>query len=952
MKMSNEPVGLDQFLNDAGNSHPISVAPTTSQHIANNLASTVSKTPSGLDEFIKPEMEEKQYGSIQQQSLAALEGAARGASLGGSDWLETKFGLATPEAIRKRQEIHPVTSALFNMAGGAALIGATGGLAAPIEGALTAAKVAPLAARIAGFGAEGAVFGAGNVVSDAALGDTNLNAQKIASDIGFGAVLGGGLGALSKGIEAMPIFRKSASEAEKVASKGIEAGESPIAEGAIYDAPGGVKEGKTGISPTSIDEIAERVRDASYRGEAVEMPSKKILADSSSRVPLDNPIHPLQVESLNDQATRDLYKTALEMPSKEGDALRSYEALQKSELGKRTDMTFRDLAPESELISDAKKGGEKAIDAFTENYQKEKAVLGPAFEALKETELGNIDHLPGVVEKMTDAVPGVARMFNTEGKAIELLPYKPSWGIDKSTYNAVKTVIEDLKDGTKKNFQELSNLRKSLDQNVNILEKGQGPREVMALKKAMMDYMQEVLEKADPFIKTVASEGNEGASVRELFKRYAINEQQREVIEKAFGASVGSPEFGAISKIKPEDISDKIFKNTATVKAAKEILGEAKFNELLANHLAEQKSLATDKGIFSSNKFGSYLKKNQDALNEAFSGNPKALEKIKDINNIMRILPDSQSINPSGTAKTLWGILHAHSIPDLLANAKEFGAHKLEERMMSERLNAHLAGKADQSTKLGIIKNIIDKTNNKINVETKGIFNKNTIRGGAISGAVGVTDTEYNKRVNRIKDLAGNPTTMMDHLDNGTGGMYSSAPNITQSLNNTVVAGVQFLNSKIPGPQTHMPLSREFVPSFSQMLKFNNYYQAVNDPISALTQVKHGILTNETMEALTAVHPQLLDDMKKSVIDNFNPEKAQMLDYGVKISLSRFLGEPLDENMLGPSIISYQQSLSGPQLSNQQGMNKQKPTLGGMKEMDIAGRSTTDTQALESSDNI
>lgn len=160
--------------------------------------------------------DDERYGNVGQTLAATAEGAARGASLGISDKLEQMAGISDAASIRGRKEASPIASGLGNIAGTAGLIALTGGIAAPIEGAaaipalgeaaavagkgLIGAGVNPVIAAGLGYGAEGATLGLGNVISDKALGDPNLNASKIASEIGLGLVLGGGLGALGEGV--------------------------------------------------------------------------------------------------------------------------------------------------------------------------------------------------------------------------------------------------------------------------------------------------------------------------------------------------------------------------------------------------------------------------------------------------------------------------------------------------------------------------------------------------------------------------------------------------------------------------------------------------------------------------------------------------------------------------------------------------------------------------------
>ncbi len=880
---------------------------------------------------------QEKYGTLPQQAMAAVEAVGRGALFGLSDKLLTSTGDASAEDIRGRMEANPMISAIGNISGAVGTLGvapigkAVEGAVAGTKAISSLGKAAPYVASAIGYGTEGAALGAGNAISDQSLGDGDVNAQKILADIGIGAAFGSGLGLLSKGIEARPsLFRKAASKAieEEAIPAAIEGAETVAKP--IFDSPA------SGIKPTSIEDVVQRVREAGYRGERVELPAKSILEDAASRVEMFNPIHPLQLESLENQSARDLYKTAMEIPGEEGNALRSYEALQKQELTKQTKGLVKSVAPESAVISDATKAGERASEIFSEQYQTEKKAAGELIGEIKSLDYGIGDHLPGVIDHMVEAVPSVSRIFDTTANEVKVLPYSTKWGIEKATYNAVKDAVEALKSGDT-DFETLLNIRKGLDQNIDLLKGGSAAAEIGSLKRSMMDYAQGIIDDSGLPIEA-----------REAFKRYAINEEQRKVIEKAFGASVGSPEFGTLSKVKPEEVSDKIFKNTATTSAAKDILPSEKFKELLANWMSEQIEKVTDKGAFSSNKFGTFLKNNQDVLNEAFADNPSALTKLKDINNIMRILPDSASINPSGTAKTLLGIFKAHSLGELLGNAKGYAVEQIQKIHTAEKINLALAGKADQATKLEAIQNIVEKKTEQINTLSKSIFS-NKIKSATLSGLTTLSTSAYNKEVDRIRHLANDPTAMMDHLSGNTDALYAAAPNITQSLHSSILAGVNFLNSKIPGPSGHFALAQEYVPSNAEKDKFLKYYQAVDDPISSLKMIKQGSLTSETMEALNAVQPHLLSEMQKAVLQNFKPEKAKDLDYSVKISLAKFLGSPLDSNMTPQSVMGFQSSLSMPNLGNSStpkgGM---KPTLGGLKQLDLAGRSKTQTQQDDS----
>jgi hypothetical protein len=98
------------------------------------------------------------------------------------------------------------------------------------------------------------------------------------------------------------------------------------------------------------------------------------------------------------------------------------------------------------------------------------------------------------------------------------------------------------------------------------------------------------------------------------------------------------------------------------------------------------------------------------------------------------------------------------------------------------------------------------------------------------------------------------------------------------------------------------------------------------------------------MEALQAVHPALLQDMRQKVMENMDLKKAKKLPYAQKVSLAQFIGKPLDVNMTPQAIQSNQMSFTNPQLSQQNTQASKKSTLGGLKQLDVSERTATATQ--------
>ncbi len=714
-----EPAGIDQFLGDDISRDPAALTPVQKTGgepagLDSFLGGGTAGEPPGLDEFVSPE---EVYGTGPQQTLAGVEGVLRGATLGGSDVAERALHLSTPEAMLGRREANPWTSGIGTAAGATGTAMLTGGGSLIAEGLGGGA----LAGAI-GLGTEGVVFGLGNTVSDAALGDPDLNAQKVLSHIGWGAALGAGLGAITGGLGA---FSPRAGEAVLDA---LNAEGSPI-----------IREANVKSGPYSgVDDLQARVMGGIKTGESSVMPQQAVLQDIAPRLSdLKYPPHPIQLESLASKDKDFAYRVLRESDTKAGKLVQDLEGLQKRETGQEIDKAIESLSPHTPTSTDEVVNGNKAVKFFTNQYEATKKKFAPLFEQLDKIHLGDIrSDIDPFMDKLAEKVPGVARMFNIDesGYISGLEKYSPAWGIEKATYNAVKDTYKAMlgAEGQSFSVRDFLNVRKGMGQHVNFMQGGDAAREIGALKAAAMDYIQQI-----------ASEQLPEGSIREAFKSYAINEQNRELIEKTFGAQMGEQGFSRIAKPK-EYILGKIFRDSETTKAAKAILPPHQFDELLANHLAEEKYALTKNGVFSSNRFYKFLKDNRAILGEAMSHNPQKLQRLNDLTTFSTIVPDNASINPSGTAKTIFGMLKnagnintdpfdtilgigGYLTPKSLAilglkkAAQAIGKSRAENAAM-EQLNYGLVGKAAKQIALEKTQKVIDAVNANLDRAAKAIF--------------------------------------------------------------------------------------------------------------------------------------------------------------------------------------------------------------------------------------
>ena len=273
-----------------------------------------------------------------------------------------------------------------------------------------------------------------------------------------------------------------------------------------------------------------------------------------------------------------------------------------------------------------------------------------------------------------------------------------------------------------------------------------------------MDYIQDAVQSQDPDL-----------AVRDVFKRWAINEQNAQNIERKFGAEIGSNNFRSLAKGKPDEgILNKIFQDTETVKAVKGILPPEEFKKLLADHLAIMKNNFTDNGVFSSNKFNTKFRSNQYALNQAFLEDPTALDNIKHTITGLRLFPDAIPQNPSGTVKTLLQTLGgSDSLMKAAKNLLEFGKDKMADQTLKAEINAKLAGTADSAKRMSAVQGLIEKVNKRIDEGVSDAL-KNGIRGGAIGGSVGLTKDKFDNLKKKLGQYTSNPQSMGDETADNT----------------------------------------------------------------------------------------------------------------------------------------------------------------------------------------
>ncbi len=220
---------------------------------------------------VRAQMEAQNKAGLFSEDAKAFGAAtARSATFGLSDIAAVKTGLATPERLSELRDYHPGATLAGEFTGVLAPLGAealaakaTGAIA---TGAATAARVASApvaavtragelveggvhalianetAAKIVGMGArtaaEALAYNAGHNISESALGDYDLTAEKLLAHSGEAALFGGGLG-LGMGaasVAASALFAKAKAAGQGAAQMASDAYAAGVAKTAGADA--------------------------------------------------------------------------------------------------------------------------------------------------------------------------------------------------------------------------------------------------------------------------------------------------------------------------------------------------------------------------------------------------------------------------------------------------------------------------------------------------------------------------------------------------------------------------------------------------------------------------------------------------------------------------------------------------------------------------------------------
>lgn len=885
----------------------------------------IQATPEQANAAIRAE----KYGTAGQQLLTGVEGATQAATFG------LVPGLGKPEDVLGRREENP----LAHMVGqGAGLVGSA--LAIPGGGAAGAlTRIGEAGAEAIGLGAaqtgisrigstavkaaiENSVFQGQDEMAKFILGDPN-NIETAAANVGLAGILGGAIGGGAGSVNEL----WKATVGPKV--------------GQYLNAFSKRMNGVEGVVPDAMEDAIQT---------------------SGLSIPPE-----VKTALSGDPEFQQMFKT-LEQSDTTKSGLQLQETYNNFKKGVADSIvrTLGKTPKEIESIANLSKydAGKELGTILSKELEEKTGPLAKKFEALKDkyanVELPKGEVIPekiniyGGVEAPASKLPGFTdlladRVYQTADQEGWLsLP-------SSEIMSKINSVMKDLP-----RLKKLSDLSKFISQVGNEMYDFTNPsmsRAGMIVKGILKDA------EADLILQKLGSEGPELVAQHQATRdAWKIASNLKDSLDSRLhvggGDSIGSfiKNLKSMSTESGERIIQRLSgKNDANILSVLSENFPQTANYLKGYHIDDLLRAASEKAPEGHSINAAHLMKSISKLSpelRSFSISDEALKKINAVGTVMDEL-NRVPHNFSNTARTL-DKLSQHSMGSALAMAGILTGHNPVAAFLLAPLAKYMAKDLPDAVRLSMLKfmgsnqpieaegfksmvNLMSKTiagQNAVNKSVKAVFKAGT---AVLPQAITPSDKDRERLDKQLKVLREQPEKMADL--GGKVGHYM--PDHATAIGSLAANSVNYLNSLRPSEDKAAPLDSKPVLNSAQKQQYDNALDIAQQPLVVLNKIKDGILTIEDVTHLKALYPSLYSLMAQKLSMQMieTVDAGETIPYHTRMSLSLFLGEPLDSTMTPMAIQSTQMSMMAdmsqqPQQPGKTIENKSSSPLKGMSKME------------------
>lgn len=794
-------------------------------------------------------------------------GAARGATLGLSDYIASEFG--GREYLNEVREAFPLASTAGEVGGLVGLAALTGGAGAAAEAGAAARLGGGALARIgaAGLraGAEGFAQGVGSAISESALSNTDLSAEAvIASGLkagGVNALLGGGLKALGEGVSALRAPKPTAQAYESLAAGAYRTPAQGVGQALREEVEAGAAGAakKTGGARAVVEDTAPSVEVSVGPGK-----QSASLFDKGAEAVQANPLTKAEEKG----TLKSVWERRNTVLQNEDEALqgatRNFARGLDEELAasRRVDMqSFGDakVSQMAKLVDRGRLADQSAalIDWMTEANRTIQTIGKDATAGLGPSAIRQWDTYMGKLAAAMEAGDSVA--LHTVTDNLKRWVGKQA-GFSKAGPFGLSVAQKEM-DAL---YQGEGGLMKLLESNVWGDAAAKAQREINAATSAYL---------------------NEGDLLRKKFTTQ-------------FGSEAGRPLYRA----DPAALSSH-FGRLTDVAADLEAEGVRGYVSARRRMLdALEKNYTFDKGT------AGELQKAKGALDKMEATYETSVKDAALVNQVKKSLEAERARSLGGLAgAVLDTATKPYTTLQRLASLEQQTQSVLVKisggtrKLLAEAEPA--AAAAAGVERLGAPKRSGPGFFSGLLESAKGAGE--VAKTGASLG-VAKAQSEYERRANQINRLRSDPAALANRVGDALGGTSSAAPKVHAAATATAIRGMEFLADKLPkgreDPYTAQPQLERPRVSDAEAARFKRFLAAVDDPTVVLDEAVKGTLTRDHVEAVKAVYPALYEEMRVQVMESLATSKKK-LSYTRRIQLGILLDLPTDKT-LSPEFLS------------------------------------------------
>jgi len=165
----------------------------------------------------------------------------------------------------------------------------------------------------------------------------------------------------------------------------------------------------------------------------------------------------------------------------------------------------------------------------------------------------------------------------------------------------------------------------------------------------------------------------------------------------------------------------------------------------------------------------------------------------------------------------------------------------------------------------------------------------------------------------KVLAAASQPDAHAAAIENAAAPIAEHAPKTANAFQRAALRGTMYLAENAPKVSTRPSITPQFdrpAMSDAQRSDYQRQVQAVHDPVSVLKDMELGRVTRAQVDALRMVYPSMYQEITERVHERL-ADLRKPLSYGQKVQLSMLLGVPADET-LSPQFVQAMQKSFAP----------------------------------------